>query len=1157
MLEEQQYSQPQEDYKWAAEYQEQGSHGHSAELISKFVAPGGQVIDLGAGSGVLGRPLIERGYKYCGLEVDPAGLALMQEHNVPALSCDLGNLDELKTRLDSFEHIEAFCLLDVIEHLVEPQTLLSFLSSYCTQRGFKPFMAISVPNVTHHDLGIKLLLGQWKVTPNGLLDFTHVRFFSNETLQELLGRCGWGLLERRDTTTENTEQCDEMIVNDLPIVAHHMLRGLSEATNPYNQVYQFIWLLQPVKSHFSNPPNSFLEAVEAASNPLAQGNKQDLEFAILQSQLSGQDRTITELIRINEAYERTNQHAQNLEQLLIQRDKSLQESAAHIKNIEQLAANYKQAAEKSTKDASDLEKKLSQTTEQIHSLEQHYSNQLKNLEQHLQHLQQQHDSISRHRQEILTQYKALLQTRTVRASRSLGLVAQQFKQNLRVSSNILGGPLIHKLHGPFEGRLDLPQPDQALAGTVEVGGWASSNAAPVQQVEVFLANHLLGLAEYGSYRPDVIQSRPWLTEAECGYRATLHFIPVAEQLGSQTLQVVITDTRGNRQVYERTVVVEPAPRPPEAPVNSVVVVDTSEAYSLWISRNEPGPAELGQQRTLSSGWSYRPLISIITPVYNTPLDILQATIASVINQTYSNWEWCLADGASSDPKIVALLSELAQGDARVKLTCLERNLGIVGNSNAALTLSEGEFMVLLDHDDTLAPNAFYDMVSLLHLHPEAAMVYSDEDKIDEQGQRFEPFFKPDWSPDLFHSMMYTCHLGFYRSSLVKEIGGFQAGFDGAQDYDLVLRLIERTDQLYHLPKVLYHWRTMPGSTARGLKSKNYAWVAQFRAMSAHLRRCGLNASVEPGLAENTLRVRYQLTEHPRISIIIPTRDQGKVLKRCIDSIQSLSTYPNYEIVVVNNGSHEPSTLEYFEQLRDQSPAQPGVQILDYPAEFNFSAINNFAVAHTTGELILLLNDDTEVITPQWLEAMVEHAVRPEVGAVGARLLYPNNTLQHAGVILGLGHIADYPHGVAGHSHKYLSAEQSGYFSRAVAIQNFSAVTAACLMTRREVFSQVGGLDSENLTVAFNDIDFCLKIREAGYLIVWTPYAELTHYESLSRGTEDSTPEKQARFQRELGYMLRRWSHRLANDPYYSPNLTLDHENFSIAPVSRYRSNPTP
>ena len=562
-------------------------------------------------------------------------------------------------------------------------------------------------------------------------------------------------------------------------------------------------------------------------------------------------------------------------------------------------------------------------------------------------------------------------------------------------------------------------------------------------------------------------------------------------------------------------------------------------YEKWIRQNEPSKNELAAITEDSKKFYYRPLISIIMPVWNTDKKWLCKAIDSVINQTYDRWELCIADGGSKKPHVKKILKDYAKKDPRIKIKFLTKNKGISGNTNEALSLATGEYIGLLDHDDELSLNALYEVVKFLQNHLDADMIYSDEDKINVKGKRVDPFFKPDWSPDMFLSYMYTNHFSVYRKKIIDEIGGFREGYDGSQDYDLVLRFIEKTNKIYHIPKILYHWRVTSNSTAMSVDNKKYARESAKRALKEFLSRNNIKGDVEDGLWATSYRIKRAVSEDAAlVSIIIPTKDKVDALKRCIESIFSKTDYDNYEIIIVNNRSENESTYAYFKEL----VLNEKIKIFDYDKEFNFSAINNFAASKANGDFLLFLNNDMEVITSEWIWAMLEHAQRKEVGAVGCKLLYPNNTLQHAGVILGISGNAE--KGVAGHSHKYLASTEHGYFGRVDVIQDVSAVTAACMMLRRDVFDEVGGFD-EKLQIAFNDVDLCLKMRRKGYLIVYTPYAMLYHYESLSRGYED-TPEKVKRFNDEVTYVRSKWGDLIdSGDPYYNVNLSLKREDFSI------------
>ena len=561
-------------------------------------------------------------------------------------------------------------------------------------------------------------------------------------------------------------------------------------------------------------------------------------------------------------------------------------------------------------------------------------------------------------------------------------------------------------------------------------------------------------------------------------------------------------------------------------------------YDIWMLKNEITPGKFEQCKKEIITFNYLPKISIIIPVYNPDVSWINAAINSVINQVYENWELCIAD-ASTKKDVGKCLENLAKNEARIKIKILPENKGISGNSNEAMSLATGEYIGLLDHDDELSPDALYEVVKYLQNNRDADMIYSDEDKIDLKGNRSDPFFKPDWSPDEFLSDMYTCHFGVYKKNIIDEIGGFRARYDGSQDYDLVLRFIEKTSNIRHIPKILYHWRIVPGSAASSVDEKAYALTAAKMALQDYLVRNNIQGEVADGLWRGSYHVKRELLKNPLISIIIPTKDNVNVLKNCIESIFKNIGYTHFEIIIVNNGSTDDGTLAFFEELKFTN----NIIILDYLNYFNFAAINNFAVKFANGEVILFLNDDTEVISEDWLSAMLEHVQRKEVGAVGCKLLYPDKSLQHAGVVLGINYIGEHSP-IAEHSPKYIPYTNQGYFGKVGIIRNISAVTAACMMMRKEVFEEVNGFD-ENLAVAYNDVDLCLKIREHRYLIVYTPYAELYHHESQSRGYDD-TSEKRERFLKEIEYIRKKWGPVIdKGDPYYNPNLALDRVDFSI------------
>ena len=527
--------------------------------------------------------------------------------------------------------------------------------------------------------------------------------------------------------------------------------------------------------------------------------------------------------------------------------------------------------------------------------------------------------------------------------------------------------------------------------------------------------------------------------------------------------------------------------------------------------------------------------SILVPLYNTPEKYLTQTIQSVKDQTYSRWELCLADGSDNKHQYVQTICEAeAQNDPRIKYKKLPRNGGISNNTNECIRIATGTWYALFDHDDLLHPSALYEMMKVISSRP-ADLIYTDENTFNETPKdAFNPHFKPDYAPDNLRANNYICHFtAFSKDLLEKAGGGFNPEYDGSQDHDLILRLTEQAEHIVHIPKILYYWRAHKGSTAEAIQAKPYVTEAGKKAVQAHLDRLNLKATVTDGLVPSMYRIKYELTSTPLISILIPNKNHKEDLKRCIDSIQAKTTYDNYEIIVIENNSTEPDTFQYYEELKQN----PSVQIITYNHPFNFSALNNEGAKHTKGEYLLLLNNDTEVLSSDWLQEMLMYAQREDVGAVGAKLYYPDGTIQHAGIGIGIKMLA-------GHWHKNFPKEHPGYFGRLTYAQNVSAVTAACVMIPWKVYEAMNGLD-ESFSIVFNDVDLCLRIREAGYLIVWTPWAELVHHESKSRGGDGDTPEKKAFFLRETNRFQRRWNRILTEgDPYYNPNLTREKEDFS-------------
>ena len=556
-------------------------------------------------------------------------------------------------------------------------------------------------------------------------------------------------------------------------------------------------------------------------------------------------------------------------------------------------------------------------------------------------------------------------------------------------------------------------------------------------------------------------------------------------------------------------------------VRHVRVSYVEEQYPTLVRNSRLRASDLRRLRDEMATFGYKPLITLLMPVSN--VEWLERSLDSVVDQVYPNWELCVCCDEDIEERIRGTLSRYQRLDERIKVG--HPGTGAAVLWNGTLSLATGEFAGVLGDGDELAPDALFEVVKLLQEHTDSDLIYSDEDEVDEVGSRARPRFKPDWAPDLLLSSDYISRLGVYRMSLLKEVGGFREGFDDCQDYDLALRATERTDRIQHVSKVLYHRRSSTGSPASPEDGPGVERTR--RALSEALERRGLEGSVEDGLLSGSFRVRPEIKGEPKVSLIIPTRDNVSLLKNCLERVERLTTYRNYEILIMDNDSVDPATVEYL--------ASTPHRVIPFREPFNYSSINNAGVSHAEGEYVLLLNDDTEVISGEWLEAMLEHAQRPDVGAVGAKLIYPDGRIQHAGVLTGVG--GSLGLGVATHSHQFYASASPGYLGTIAKITNYSAVTAACMLLRKSVFDEVGGFDEENLSVSFNDVDLCLRIRERGYSIVYTPHAELYHHESVSRGYRGNAAE--------IVYMRERWGEVLDEDPYYNHNFSKGSGDFNL------------
>lgn len=664
-----------------------------------------------------------------------------------------------------------------------------------------------------------------------------------------------------------------------------------------------------------------------------------------------------------------------------------------------------------------------------------------------------------------------------------------------------------------------PEINPVVRGEEVVYGCAASPAG-IEWVRIEVDGKCAGLAEHGlpSQGLDLSAEAPVLPPGTDLTRAVFRFSWDTARLakGRHRLEVVARSRDG--QVKRA-----------RCALWTLGPDDQKAEYQRWIARVEA--TELASAQREASALRPRPLVSVLMPVFNAPGPVLQAAIESVRSQYYDRWELCIVDDGSTRAETQRAL-EAAAGDPRIKLRRLPENRGIAAASQAALALAEGQWVTLLDQDDLLAPHALYE-IARAAADPEAILIYSDEDKLDAAGTRYGPFFKPDWSPELLLSCNYLNHLTAIRTDVLRAVGGFRPAFDFSQDYDLYLRVSEQAGRIVHIPKVLYHWRAAAGSSAAVRGAKAPAEDAARRALEDALKRRGTEAVVEPGPQPGTWRVRYGLQSRPLVSVILPCGGNVRLLRQCTEGLAHKTSYRPLEIVLVDNSRS--SAVENFYRS-ELSRRFEQTQYLDCRhLSFNYSKLNNWGARAAVGPMLLLLNDDIVPIHPDWLEAMLEHAQRPEIGAVGAKLVYPNGLIQHAGVVMGI-------FGSSGHAFKLCPADPVlgwRYFGLPHLIRNTSAVTAACLLVRKEVYWEVGGLDEEHLAVAFQDVDFCLKIAQRGYRNVYTPYAELYHYESVTKA--EKTPNRA-----ETEYLIAKWHAWIACDPYYSPHLTRRTEDYAIA-----------
>jgi len=1227
----------------------------SLSEIARLIAPGATVLDLGAATGSLGKHLSES--KQCtvdGVEKDPRAAALARPHYRKLLELDL----ESAALADHFPAgaYDAIVCADVLEHLREPGAVLDQLAALLVPGGRA---LLSIPNVGYAGVVAGLLSGEFKYRSTGLLDETHLRFFTRASLLELLGQHGLRAASIRPLhlPVHFSEFRDTPIETLTPAVLRALL------SHPDALAYQFIVEalpgtgIAPAASQRDAGPRFAVQLywslegrVEESQSTIASGvmgeERQSIELQIPEmakppsalrldvgdrpgfvrlhalslvdadgGRLWEWDGLLTSLRNPRDARVLAGPLAGSL--LCTSHDPSV-ELPVVPETLARLQHGGRLHAELSWPLSSDYAFATNLLEEHERAWQAERKTLFDALERMRGEVRGEVEKVGTVRGEVPGLARAAAGAEVRDELRRFGVARGALPKLTRNSEKLQRtaasleaqqAALQHQMHlvaARLEA-LERPSLLRRILGTArrdllpahvdfelvpsgslqDLGGgqWKATDEDPHFQLRPrgnripagwVLLEIDLTLEEEGNLSPQVYLDaglgfsernilrlpRPVDGRIEVEVRLppelrALRFDPT-DRPGPFRLSRVRMRELGKVRVVLRfaaplakNLVAHPREVPAlmgrawsifrsaglgglrEALIESARKTGAAR-YATWVGQfdlltSADRAAIAARIQALRS----RPRISVLMPVYNTPKKWLRRAIDSVREQLYPDWELCIADDASTAPHVRRMLERAAESDPRIKLAFRETNGHISAASNSALQLATGDFVALLDHDDELSPHALYMLAEEICAHPDAELIYSDEDKIDAYGGRRDPYFKPDWNPDLLSSQNYVNHLSCYRASLIRRTGGFREGLEGSQDFDLLLRATRdlAPERIRHVPHVLYHWRSVEGSTAVDANNKRYAIEAGLRA----LRERHPDAEVSEGPFPTTYRVRHPLpAQPPLVSLLVPTRDARHLVEQAVNSIFEKTTYPRFEIVIIDNQSRDPAALEYFGDLEHAGQAR----VLRYDAPFNYSAINNFAVREARGEVVCLLNNDVEVIEPEWLTELVSQALREGIGAVGCKLLYPDNTIQHAGVIAGL-------FGVGGHVFREIPSYAPGYFARAQLVQDLSICTAACLAIRRKTYLEVGGLDEEKLAVAFNDVDFCLRLVKAGYRNLYTPGAVLYHHESASRGHEN-TPEKKERFRREVEVMKQRWGKTLEQDPAYNPNLSLESLQMELA-----------
>jgi GT2 family glycosyltransferase len=1065
----------------------------SDEKLLDYISPNSTVLEFGPAHGRMTQYMKEILHcKVYIVELDPDGYERAIGYADGGICGDILDFSWLEAFKDiSFDYI---LFGDVLEHLIKPKEALEKSVSLLKDSGS---VIVSVPNIAHSAIIINLINNKFEYTPLGLLDETHVHFFTHRSLIEMLDSCGLIPVIEDGTIClpENTEQgasYDDLWGNT------DIIKG-----KEFSNVYQFVFRCLKRQFYFENKKTYKIKKLyknhtpfsgnlypdtgngfnpnEALSIPLDRTGNNFVLFADIPSNVKGVriDPGEGKPCIINDMQIVTDRGAVNYTDA----------NGIEINNViifdtidPQIKVDFKgipvskikisgSIYEFSFDDIAFLSKiRVSLEKERIKARET-----ADNLARDLSHYQTQHHAAIDQRDALQAQINTVS---------NLKEAADREILALRETADNLARDLSHyqtHYHAAIAQRDTL----QVRVNTIESDYQAILNSEFWRMTKPLRV--LLNLIKY------ILKHTP-LVKYVYKFLFSIKYFGLKE-----------TFRKTKRFLRKET-----------------------DHFKI---ENTLPETEIKFQK--STRFSRNIKFSILVPLYNTPEKFLKEMIASVKEQTYENWELCLVDGSDKKhSRIRDICKNYTEKDSRILYRRLGRNLGISGNTNECITMSSGEYIALLDHDDLLHPSALYEVMKII-CKEDADVIYTDEDKVDADTRVYsEPHFKPDFAIDNLRANNYICHLLVFKKYLFDEVGMFNSIYDGSQDHDMILRLVEKAEKIVHIPKILYHWRINSNSTSLDVKSKPYVSKSGIDAVSSHLKRCGIEAEVTAHKICQTLyRIKYKIVDNPLVSIVIPNKDHAEDLRKCVNSIMKKTTYSHYEIIIVENGSITEDIFNYYEELKKDK-----IWVVYWDGRFNFSEINNFGRKNAHGDYIVLLNNDIEIISPDWIEEMLMLCQRRDIGAVGAKLYYPDDTIQHGGVIGGIG-------GIAGHAHKYFPRSSAGYFSRLLFQQDLSAVTAACMMVKMKVFDEIGGLDPL-FAVAFNDVDFCMRIRKAGYLIAWTPYAEAYHYESKSRGLED-TPEKQTRFSKEISLFQNRWAKELAlGDPYYNPNLTLDREDFS-------------